>query len=163
MSAATCTYCLDTSVLIDLHRGTYRREVFPGIWEDLEQLVVDGRMVAPREVRRELEDARDELTTWVKAHKSIFLDPDPAEYPLVGSIQQRFSTASTVWLTKTPHADPWIVAMARNRRLVVITAERWGQSVKNPKLPYVCDEFNVRWLNIIEFLADEGLSYPSTR
>ena len=65
MNAATCTYCLDTSVLIELQRGTYRRAVFPGIWEDLEQLVVDGRMVAPREVRRELEDARDELTTWV--------------------------------------------------------------------------------------------------
>ena len=163
MSAATCTYCVDTSVFIELQRGNYTRAVFPGIWDDLEQLISDGRLVAPREVRRELDNARDDITQWAKAHKGIFLDPDPAEYPLVGTIQQRFSSASTVWLTKTPHADPWIVAMAQNRQFVVITAERWGQSVKNPKLPYVCDEFKVRWLNIVDFLADEGLSYPSPR
>ena len=53
--------------------------------------------------------------------------------------------------------------MAQNHQFVVITAERWGQSVKNPKLPYVCDEFKVRWLNIVDFLADEGLSCPSPR
>jgi len=163
MSGASRTYCLDTSVLIELHRGIYPRAVFPGIWDDLEQLVDDGRMVAPREVRRELDDGRDDLTTWAKTHKNVFLDPEPAEYPLVGAIQQRFSTASTVWLTKAPHADPWIVAMAQNRKLVVLTAEKWGQSIKNPKLPFVCEEFGVRWLNIVDFLVEEGLSYPSAR
>ena len=53
--------------------------------------------------------------------------------------------------------------MAQNRKLVVVTAEKWGQSIKNPKLPFVCEEFGVRWLSIVDFLVEEGLSYPSAR
>jgi hypothetical protein len=57
-------YCIDTCALIDLWRRHYPPDVFPGLWEDIERLVNQGRLIAPREVLEELRGVDDEILEW---------------------------------------------------------------------------------------------------
>jgi hypothetical protein len=118
----------------------------------------EGVIVAPREVRNELDAGRDDLGAWAKDHKSAFIDPTTADFGLVSRIGDRFKTA-TAWLNRTPHADPWVIALAANWNISALSAEAWGESEQTPKLPYVCAQFQVRHLGILEFLEAENLTY----
>jgi len=118
----------------------------------------DGVIVAPREVRQELDAGRDDLGQWAKNHRSAFMDPSPEDFKLVGRITDRFKTA-TAWLNRTPHADPWVVALAANWDITALSAEACGESEAAPKLPFVCAQFRVAHVGILEFLEAEDLSY----
>jgi len=63
-------YCIDTSILIALHRD-YPRDIF-GVWESIEDLVVKDLAMAPKQVREELADRDDELHRWAVRHKRMF-------------------------------------------------------------------------------------------
>jgi hypothetical protein len=61
-------YCIDTSALIDLDR-LYSKDVFPSLWEKhLVEIVEEGRLISPYEVREELERKDDELWNWIKVN-----------------------------------------------------------------------------------------------
>lgn len=56
-------YCIDTSALIDLQEY-YPPEVFKTLWENMEQIVHSGELIAPQQVFEELnkfEDKDDKL------------------------------------------------------------------------------------------------------
>jgi len=54
-------YCIDTSAIIDLWRRKYAPDVFPSLWKNLENLISQGFLIAPRKVFEELEKQDDEL------------------------------------------------------------------------------------------------------
>lgn len=66
-------YCVDASSLIDGYVDVYPSNIFAGLWSKIDDLVNQGRFVAPEEIYDELEDQQDELFDWVKAHKSMFV------------------------------------------------------------------------------------------
>ncbi len=57
-------FCIDTCALIDLWRRYYPPDVFPGLWADIEKLIGQGRLIAPREVLEELRGVDDEMLEW---------------------------------------------------------------------------------------------------
>jgi uncharacterized protein DUF4411 len=59
MAEQAC-YCSDTSALIELH-ATYGGDVFVSLWQNVAGLVKEGRLIAPREVLREIEKKDDDL------------------------------------------------------------------------------------------------------
>jgi len=67
---ASCRYCIDASSLLKL-KEDYPRKVFRKLWENVEQLIADERLVAPEEVYREIE-FDDELSPWAQQHKRMF-------------------------------------------------------------------------------------------
>ena len=66
------TYCIDTSALIAAWQERYPPENFPRLWERFDELIHDGRLVAPVEVHREIAKRSDELHNWLKARPSMF-------------------------------------------------------------------------------------------
>ena len=72
-------YCIDTSALINLWRGPYAPDIFPGIRKDIEGLVRNGRLVAPWQVHTEIEVRDDDLHDWAKAHTRMFKRLDEVE------------------------------------------------------------------------------------
>ncbi|MCK4820763.1 DUF4411 family protein, partial [bacterium] len=69
-------YCIDTSALIDLWRRNYPRDIFKSLWNEIEDLISYRRLVAPREVLKELEKQDDELLVWAKKNLEMFIDLD---------------------------------------------------------------------------------------
>jgi hypothetical protein len=60
------SYVLDTNVVIDGRIRWYRPANFATLWQNIEQLVADGRALCPREVQTELERGDPSCLAWVK-------------------------------------------------------------------------------------------------
>lgn len=69
-------YCFDTSVLIECWSRSYPPDVFPGLWDKLDELIIQQQIVCPDEVRVELARQEDELAKWVNARSHMFVALD---------------------------------------------------------------------------------------
>ena len=68
-------YVIDTSALIDIFRE-YSSEVFPTLWKDIEKLIKQRLLIAPKEVLNELKRKDDELSKWAAKHQNMFIELD---------------------------------------------------------------------------------------
>jgi len=64
-------YCIDTSSLIDLKK--FPQDIFPSLWQSIERLANEKRLIAPIEVKKEIEKKDDELKQWVKRNNIFIL------------------------------------------------------------------------------------------
>lgn len=155
-------YCIDTNALIDLWRRRYAPDVFRSLWKNLENLISEGRLIAPREVLNELEkygDKNDELLKWAKKHKEMFKDLDYDQLNQVRDILKHFPTFVDTNKT-TPEADPFVIALATSKGWMVITPEQPANLTANPaarpKIPNVCEQSNTKCIyELLEFFREE--------
>ncbi len=160
-------YCIDTSSLVDLHRF-YPGARFPTLWDRLERLIGEARLLAPREVRRELEAREDELTVWIREHAVMFVDPDFGQIEAVSEILARFQGLLDPE-KEGPEADPWVVALPVSRarthgsvptEWVVVTQERGrGPQSPRPRIPDVCGHYGLRSINLLDLIHQEGWTF----
>jgi len=153
-------YCIDTCALIDLMKKLYPPDIFPSLWKDLENLVSYGRLIAPREVFKELEkysDKKDELLKWVKKNRRIFKELTEEQLQLVRDILQKFP--NLIDPNKTvADADPFIIALAISEGCSVITSEQLG-SPEKPKIPNVCNDYKIKCLSLPDFFREQKWKY----
>lgn len=154
-------YCIDASALVDL-KYDYPRTSFAAVWTRLGALVPDGRLIAPREVYRELSKKEDEVYAWAGANGAMFSDPDEQQQTIVREILKKYPR----WIdveTERPVADPLVIAMARARRLagvdcvVVVHEEMKGPGAT--RVPNVCREYDVPFMRLPEVIVAEGWSF----
>lgn len=148
------TYSIDTSALLDAWIRWYPPDLFPKLWLNIEALINEQRLFASEEVLVELEKKDDEIYKWAKKQK-IF-------YPLTTEIQ----SIATQILTKFPRlvdsrrersqADPFVIALAKHKNCKVITGEKNFGTDDRPRIPIVCKEFGVEWINIVQLIRTEG-------
>jgi len=71
-------YCIDASALIDLKPLLYYQVIFPSIWRDLEQFILQDRLIAPNEVLKELEQyaREDVILKWAREKIRMFKELD---------------------------------------------------------------------------------------
>ena len=135
-SRLTEGYIIDTCSLIDIWRRFYPQDVFPGLWVDVEKLVKQNLLIAPREVFNELKNNDDELFDWAKEHQNMFIDLDEELLNEVSIIISQYP--KLIDPTKTDSdADPFIIALAKNRNWTVITSENPSFNLDHPKIPDV--------------------------
>ena len=150
-------YCIDTSSIIELNR--YPRGLFPGVWRELGKLIEIGRLIAPREVRREIMIGTDELVSWAKRNRKMFRKFDQTQKKIVDSIMAKFSDRFDLE-KETPEADPFVVALAIATResglfakCIVVTDEG-----KN-KLSFVCRHYGIESIKILQLFEREGWQF----
>jgi len=175
MSENPNLYIIDTSSLIQI-KDHYDRRILPGIWKDLEQLIIDQRLIAPEEVKNEILDGDDSLVKWVHDHARMF-------YPNGDLIE---STQNIVLKTfpkmakedsEKPNADPFIVALALTisegpqQALIsynpIVVSDEKSDLIKNPSLPFsqvkkipdVCEHFKLKYINHLEMFKIEGFRF----
>jgi hypothetical protein len=119
----------------------------------MDQLVESGRIVAPEEVRREVQRKADGLYAWVNERKTMFID---LEEPI--QLRAKELLREFPWLLKNvpgkSPADPFVIALAQERGLTVITEEGRG-GVKKPQIPFVCEAKGVTCINLLGLLDAE--------
>ena len=52
--------------------------------------------------------------------------------------------------------DPWVIALARERELTVVTAEKASGTLAKPKIPDVCHDLGIPCIEIIDFFRRQG-------
>jgi hypothetical protein len=145
-------YSFDTSAFIEGVRH-YPLEVFPTVWEYLDKLVRHDHLKAIDEVKRELEPHGDDVFDWVKRRKKLLIALDTSIQRRVVRIQRQFP--SLVKIDKTrPDADPFVIALAQEHGLAVVTYESTKPS--KPRIPDVCETLGIPCIALVEVFRREG-------
>jgi hypothetical protein len=151
-------YCIDTSALIDLWRRAYPRDIFASLWKNIESLISQGRLIAPREVYRELAKQDDHLFKWAKAHKQMFKNLDSEQANLVAEIEDKFQ--DFVDENKdTPEGDPFVVALGMSKDFAVVSSETPANPGARPKIPDVCKAYNIKHFALLAFFRKENWTF----
>jgi len=148
-------YCIDTSSILEAWNRRYPPDNFPGFWSKLEALISDGTLITSDEVLVELERKDDEVHSWFKSHKQIFIEPTEEIQNSVSTIMKLFKKIVDTRTGKNA-ADPFVIATAMVLKCKVITQEGRTGSHNRPKIPEICEHFNVPCINILELIQEQN-------
>ena len=152
-------YSIDTSSLVHAYQRSYPPDILPDLWNRrLDELIEAGRLIAPFDVLEELKQKHDDLYAWAKLRPKLFIEIDSFQEELV-EVMRDFPKLVDTRKGKSG-ADPMVIALAlsRNPNLTVVTEEGFG-SQKSPRIPFVCAERNLRWINLLQLLRDQGWTF----
>ncbi len=166
MSADNKIYCLDANVLIEAWQKYYSPKFCPQYWDVLNNLGKEGRIFLPEMVFEEITRTEDELCKWLKESKIPIRKIDanvtkclqeiyaknPSHQNLVDNIKGRSL------------ADPWVIAHALNEKAIVVTKEAKVTALNSSRvrIPNVCDNMGVEWINDFELIAELGILFSCT-
>lgn len=148
-------YCIDTSALIHAWVRVYPPDVLPPLWARLDELIEEGTVIAPMDVLMELEKKEgDSLYEWCKERESMFREIDEFQNE-IGYVMKKYPRLVDTVKGKSG-ADPMVIALAlsHNPRLTVITEEKGGSATK-PKMPYTCDQEDLRHIDFLQLIRDQ--------
>jgi hypothetical protein len=152
------SYCLDTSALLDGWVRYYPPDNFPSFWAKMDELVKGGKVWACRQVLEELRVRDDDVYAWLKQRSGIVVEIDESRFALAQAISVEFPG----WADrKRSGADPFVVALAEQRGLRVITGERLVNTLKGnkTKIPDVCRHRKVGWGAVVDLIRAEGWKF----
>lgn len=153
-------YCLDADVLIQAKNGPYGFDIAPGFWAKLDELLISGALYSSRMVYDEIAAGNDELAEWVKARKTPgFIQPSTAVQTIFRDIADYVNNHYSVEKAEKflSGADPWIIAHAKADSSIVVTMEKLsGENAKKVKIPNICVQFGVLYIDTYKMLRETG-------
>ncbi|MCY3947009.1 MAG: DUF4411 family protein [Anaerolineaceae bacterium] len=149
-------FSFDTSALINPWYDLYPLDVFPRIWEGLSEAIERGIVVAQVTVIKEIGLQDDELLQWVKQQSGLEFPFDETVQRVAGDIQNKHP--KLVRPNSRIGADPFVIALAKQHDLVVVSEEELttSPSKNKGKIPYVCDDYGIPHVNFLGFMRDMG-------
>lgn len=138
----------DTSVFINGWNYHYPPPAFRRLWDYVADCMDSGRVLAPREVWREIDVKTDDLRTWAKARR--FEEPSEWAQRRVGQLQADYPRVFSS--PSRNAADPWVIALAEERDWPVVSYEGVQVSgaparpTRNPRMPDICRHMGITCL-----------------
>lgn len=167
-------YLLDANAFIEPRDRYYGFDICPGYWTTLLQEHDRKRIFSIDRIRSELvpkkKGDKDDLAIWIeeKAPDTFF---KKTENQFVIDMFQKmvkwaydssqFTDAAKAEFASV--ADGWLVAYAKVNKLIVVTHEEYAPEIKKSvKIPNVCVEFDIEYVNVFEMLRDLGAKFRSS-
>lgn len=165
-------YLLDTNIYIAAYDRYYLNEYFPTYWEKF-AVILNDHVVIPKVVKDEITKSPWFLQWLADNHDGDLLNhKDYAEQwrtildfvKSSGLYKDVALTAQTTGWANDNIADPWLVAIAKEENLIVVSEEvrdpnlGKGSPIKAAKVPDICDRQGVRCIGRNEFFGEIGLS-----
>jgi hypothetical protein len=162
-------YIIDASSLVDLHR-LFPPDIFTGLWGRLDLIIHEGRLIAPHEVKREIDVRDDDASKWLSEHQEMVT---PTTVEIVHEVTDIIARSRFIADEKKekPVADPFLIAQVLVERkqkrfdqtdFFIVTEERGtnspitDNSLKNlKKIPDLCKYYDIPCLNLIGFFRQE--------
>jgi hypothetical protein len=150
-------FCVDTSGWLDGWRRYYPRDVFPSLWQNVEERVKKGDIISSEEVYVEVQKKDDDLHEWMKQRKSMLIAANE-------SIQRRVAEVLATYprlvdtLKGRSQADPFVIATAVETESIVVTGESVGTATK-PRIPFVCQQLGIRCITFLDMIRELKLTY----
>lgn len=159
-------YIVDSNFFIQAHRAYYPLDVITSFWSKISQLSAQEKIKSIDKVKIEIYDNsshEDELKAWCQNHlpNEFFLNTAGS----IGNYAQIAQWASSMShhyyknaiddFLATNLADPWLVALAMGQQITIVTYEKSEPNIKRKiKIPEVCNQFGVRYINTIDMLRE---------
>jgi rRNA-processing protein FCF1 len=166
MNTKANKYCLDANVLIQAWQKYYNPRFCPDYWNILIELGKQDKIFIPELVYEEITRTEDELSRWLKASKiSIKKITEPVTICL-----QKIYSANPVHKNLVDNingrslADPWVIAHSIFENAIVVTKEEkiTALNSKRIRIPNVCDNMGVRWINDFQFIDELDIKFKCT-
>lgn len=141
-------YSIDTSAILDGWVRYYPPDIFPPVWNKIDELIDNGTLIATEEVLYELEKKDDAIFQWAKDREHMFVPIDKEIQIALQSILPEHKKLIDQRKNRS-NADPWIIALAIVEQCAVLTGEKPTNSANRPHIPDVCKAMGVRWINIL--------------
>jgi len=118
-------------------------------------MINDGEILSLSEVFRELEDYDNEIASWAKQNKNVFIKPTLEEQTEVQRILEKHPdlVKEEAILLGKPYADPFVIAQAKLHNCVLVHSEKFKPNAH--KIPNVCKSFKVEEIVLFEFFRRE--------
>jgi predicted nucleic acid-binding protein len=156
-------YCLDTNVLIEAWQKYYSPKFCPDYWNILNELGSKEIIFIPEAVNEEIIRTEDELSDWLKGSK----------IPIHGVTENVTESLQKIFAKDPVHqylvdntkarslADPWVIAHAICEKATVVTKENKLTALNSNriKIPNVCENMGVRWINDFDFVQELNLIF----
>lgn len=171
MTTSPPIYVLDANVFIESHKKHYGFGICPGFWDFLAHGNKNGCIVSIDRVKDEISPG-DALHEWVTntAPSALFVTTT-AE-----TVVSKFSAMMT-WVQLNRQfqdeakaefarvADGWVAAFAASMPgSIVVTHEEYNPDIKRAvKLPNVCKQFGVPWVNTFSMLRALNVKFQWER
>jgi len=161
VSISSTKYCLDANVLIQAWNKYYSPKLCPGYWTALNEFGKKGRVFVPQHVFEEIVRTEDDLADWLKKSQ---IPVYPVDEGVTKCLSDLFAAdASHQLLADNTRyrsmADPWVIAHAMKEKACVVTKEEKITTGNKVKIPNVCDNMGVRWINDFEMVAELALQF----
>jgi hypothetical protein len=157
-------YCIDTSSLLEWWFLRYPPSIFPSLRDRIERLISSGRLVTSEFVVQELGVKRDELFDWANAQASFSVPTTQDVANEMGSIVTSFPALVDPNAQRT-QADPFVIALAKTRGLVVVTEETLAMAKRRRRrqrgiyIPDVCAALNVPCITLLAMIQRERWTF----
>lgn len=161
-------WCLDTNVIVSFLREdddeAYSRQVLPEQWRVFERDIATGLIIAPTQVRDELESWCVEISdmrSWLATHGGMFRELDAAALTAAKQVVNAYPAYAS---NRNYIGDLCVIALAASRGLTVISNEKPAKgepSRRRPKIPDVCAELGVDFVGVIRYLRRRMSTHPS--
>ncbi|MBI4823852.1 MAG: DUF4411 family protein [Nitrospirae bacterium] len=152
-------FCIDASALINLMprgRDIYRRDVFPTIWNKLEDMIRNGELIASLEVYKEIKAVSDKIYDWCKSNKVMFKDIDECQRQKLQEVEKQYD--KNYWKNennKEVWADPWVMALSLCEDAIIVTDEKNTQN----RIPAITSMLGLKCLGLLDFFKKIGIKY----
>ncbi len=163
MSIIDKKYCLDANVLIQAWQKYYSPNVCPSYWDILNTLGIEERIFIPEMVYEEIVRTEDYLSKWLKSSNIPIRKIDENVTRCLQAIYSanpihKFLADNT---KARSLADPWVIAHAINEEAIVVTKEEKVTALnsKKIKIPNVCENMNISWINDFQMIAELGVRF----
>jgi len=112
--------------------------------------------MCPKAVLNELEKKDDDLLSWAKLHSGkLIIEHDHAIQNTVTQIMADPVLQKLVDVNRDRSAaDPFVVATAKTRELILVTQEDYGKKTA-VKIPNVCDALGVTHIKLVDLVIAE--------
>jgi len=146
----------------------YKREFFSTIWDGLDALTEDERLIASEFVLEEIKRGNDALVKWANEHKSIFKRTNREQIEIVKEIMSTHGSL-VKHNSEENQADPFVIALAiegkrkyedqmfPTEEFVVITDETYRP--ERIKIPNVCQHYGIECIDRFGFFDEMGWSW----
>lgn len=151
-------YCLDTNVFLTPSNFYYPLDFSPAYWNMIDKHTDNGSLLILDQVYQELTRGESVAGEWIKERKDgdlvkKFHDvATQEEYRKIADYVARGDYKPEVVAEFLSGADPWIIAACKAHHMVLVTKETYSDSKKKIKIPNVCREFDVEYIDDFEMI-----------
>ena len=146
-------------MFIQAKNGPYGFDIVPAFWDWIDLQVQQDNLITSFEVYNEILDGKDELSDWFRYRRNskLFMRPTIEVQEIYQNIadyvSKNYETAHyQPFLAK---ADPWVIALAKKVEAIVVTLEVLvSPNSKQVKIPNICRQFNLKYINTYQLLRD---------
>jgi hypothetical protein len=155
----TRKYAVDSNIFITASRKYYPFDIAPGFWK---QLIEKGNssIILIDKIKNEIYRNEDDLSIWLKNNEKSFSVKDSEDLKVIKNYKEIITSVNNSKVYNqyakdvyANSADSWLCAHSKAYNYFIVTEERYRPNSKNNvKIPNVCEEFNIEYIDLLTFI-----------